>query len=83
MAALCLQIKGDDRPTMRHLEMELQGLQYPNISFLRNNPREQGCVTDEQTNTILQRTNTSAIHDSHSRRYSMEREILSSATFPR
>ncbi|CAL5001351.1 unnamed protein product [Urochloa decumbens] len=83
MAAQCLQMKGDDRPTMRHLEMGLQGLQHPNINFLRNNPREQECVT-EQTDTRFQRkTNTSAIHDSYSRRYSMEREMLSSATFPR
>ncbi|CAL5013348.1 unnamed protein product [Urochloa decumbens] len=82
MAAMCLQMKGDDRPTMRHIEMALQGLQYPSISFLRSNAREQERAT-EQTDMRFQRTNTSAIHDSCSRRYSMEREILSSGTFPR
>ena len=36
IAALCLQMKGDDRPTMRHVEMRLQGIQSSKNSFQEN-----------------------------------------------
>ena len=63
-AALCLQMKGDDRPTMRHIEMGLQVLhRYPNSNFLWNNSREQEFVT-EPTAVRFERINTNALHDS-------------------
>ncbi|GJN03910.1 hypothetical protein PR202_ga21406 [Eleusine coracana subsp. coracana] len=44
VAALCLQMKGDNRPTMRHVEMRLQGLQCSDSDF-QNNAGEQAVLT--------------------------------------
>ncbi|CAL5001349.1 unnamed protein product [Urochloa decumbens] len=68
IAALCLQMKGDDRPTMRHVEMRLQGLQSSNNNFQKNQGVLQMVNVEENIST---------------RRYSLEREILLSTTLPR
>ncbi|TVU00689.1 hypothetical protein EJB05_53871, partial [Eragrostis curvula] len=79
VAALCLQIKGDDRPTMRQVETVLQGIQSSNDCF-EGNPEMQGMGLSN--NTIFEGSNV-VVHDNNSRRFSMEREMLLSATFPR
>ncbi|TVU00152.1 hypothetical protein EJB05_54462, partial [Eragrostis curvula] len=78
VAALCLQIKGDDRPTMRQVETVLQGIQSSNDCF-EGNPGMQGMGLSN--NTIFEGSNV-VVHDNNSRRFSMEREMLLSATFP-
>lgn len=68
IAALCLQMKGDDRPTMRHVEMRLQGLQSSNNNFKKNQGVLEMVNVEENIST---------------RGYSIEREILLSTTLPR
>ena len=80
IAALCVQMKGNDRPTMRHVEMRLQGIQSSNNNF-QSNPRVQGLQIG-LSNTTFGGSNT-VLHDNGSRRCSMEREILLSTTLPR
>ncbi|CAL4999659.1 unnamed protein product [Urochloa decumbens] len=80
IAALCVQMKGNDRPTMRHVEMRLQGIQSPNNNF-QSDPGVQGLL--QIGRTTFEGSNNIVVHDNNSRRYSMEREILLSATLPR
>lgn len=68
IAALCLQMKGDERPTMRHVEMRLQGLQSSNNNFKKNQGVLEMVNVEENIST---------------RGYSIEREILLSITLPR
>jgi len=68
IAALCLQMKGDDSPTMRHVEMRLQGLQSSNNNFKKNQGVLEMVNVEENIST---------------RGYSIEREILLSTTLPR
>jgi len=68
IAALCLQMKGDDRPTMRYVEMRLQGIQGSDNKFQENLGVIEMANVEDNIST---------------RRYSMEREILLSTTLPR
>jgi serine/threonine protein kinase len=70
IAALCVEMKGNDRPTMRHVEMILQGIQSSNSNF-QSNPR---VLQIGLSNTIVEGSNI-GLHDNSSRRCSMEREI--------
>ncbi|TVU32393.1 hypothetical protein EJB05_24123, partial [Eragrostis curvula] len=79
VAALCLQIKGDDRPTMRQVETVLQGIQSSDDCF-QGNPGVQGMGLSN--NTTFEGSIV-VVHDNNSRRFSMEREMLLSASFPR
>ncbi|CAO2202433.1 unnamed protein product [Urochloa humidicola] len=80
IAASCVQMKGNDRPTMRHVEMRLQGIQSPNNNF-QSDPGVQRLQIGP-SNTTFEGRDT-VVHDNNSRRSSMEREILQSATLPR
>ncbi|CAO2211411.1 unnamed protein product [Urochloa humidicola] len=81
LAALCVLMKGDDRPTMRHVEMRLQGIQSSNNNF-HSNPGLQGLQIG-LSSTTFEGSNNIVVNDNNSRRFSMEREILMSATLPR
>ncbi|CAL5013356.1 unnamed protein product [Urochloa decumbens] len=81
LAALCVQMKGNDRPTMRHVEMRLQGIQSPNNNF-QSDPGVQG-LRAGLSSTRFEGGNNIVVHDNNSRRSSMKREILLSATLPR
>lgn len=77
LAAMCTKLKGEDRPTMREVEMALENLlvkkkQVACIS-IRTSRR-----TDEDEIMAHYRANNEA-----SRQYTMEEEILLSASFPR
>ncbi|CAO2207191.1 unnamed protein product [Urochloa humidicola] len=80
IAALCVQMKGDDRPKMRHVEMRLQGIQSPNNN--QSSPGVQGLQIG-LSSTTFEGSNNIVVNDNNSRRFSMEREILMSATLPR
>jgi serine/threonine protein kinase len=66
VAASCLQMKGDDRPTMRHVEMRLQGLQYSDNKF-QNNPEAQKVRTGLNNTAIQGGHNAIVAENIHSR----------------
>ncbi|KAL6859019.1 hypothetical protein ACP4OV_018021 [Aristida adscensionis] len=78
IAAMCLRLKGEDRPTMRYVEMRLQGLQGSGI----NVPGKEMQPTKLNRST-LHKGNDGAGNTNNSRQYSMEEEILLSASFER
>ncbi|CAD6246093.1 unnamed protein product [Miscanthus lutarioriparius] len=81
IAAMCLRTKGEDRPSMRYVEMRLQGLQCrPEIDI--------SLVEEDQLNelnglTIRGGNNGNAGDNYCSRHYSIEEEILLSASLER
>ncbi|WVZ92281.1 hypothetical protein U9M48_038359 [Paspalum notatum var. saurae] len=76
IAALCLQMKGVDRPTMQHVEMGLRGIKSSNTNKFQSN-LQIGLRT-----TTLEGSDVD-VGKNNSRRISMEREILLSTTLPR
>ncbi|KAL6644583.1 hypothetical protein ACP70R_016191 [Stipagrostis hirtigluma subsp. patula] len=79
IAAMCLRLKGEDRPTMRYVEMRLQGLHHGseiNIAGIEEQ-------LTEWNGSTFQGGNDSTGNNRSSRRYSMEEEILLSASFER
>lgn len=79
LAAMCLSSNGEDRPTMKQVEMRLEGLQGV-ASNIENSPR-----TEEHVLNISSVGDSNVNTDSNnlSRRYSMERELLHSMSLPR
>jgi len=79
LAAICTKLRGEDRPTMREVEMKLENLSakqklVPGITTTRRNDEDEAQV---QYMSIEPITNES------SRQYTMEEEILLSASYPR
>ncbi|KAE8812942.1 Wall-associated receptor kinase 2 [Hordeum vulgare] len=73
LALTCLSLKGEDRPTMRQVEMALERL------LVANKNTGQGRSTElNYTPTQISNNN-----DENSRQYSAEQALLLSATFPR
>jgi hypothetical protein len=64
-AALCLQMKGDDRPTMRHGETILHRIQSSNDNY-QDDPGVQAGM--ELRNTTFEGINNVGVHDNNSRR---------------
>ncbi|KAJ1261955.1 hypothetical protein BS78_09G068800 [Paspalum vaginatum] len=79
VAAMCVRASGEDRPTMKQVEMRLEALQSAGIN-IENTPR-----TEEHLVSIPSDGQRSCSTDGNntSRRFSMEREILLSMDFPR
>ncbi|CAO2207177.1 unnamed protein product [Urochloa humidicola] len=79
IAAMCLRMNGEDRPTMRNVEMRLQGLlgSETNVSV----------IEEDQVNGLngvtFQGGNANASEIYYSRQYSIEEEILFSASLER
>ncbi|CAL5096829.1 unnamed protein product [Urochloa decumbens] len=76
IAAMCINSSGEDRPTMKQVEMRLEALQSASTK-IGNDPR-----TEEHVMNIPSAGQRSGNTDG-SRRFSMEREILLSMDFPR
>ena len=79
LAAICTKLRGEDRPTTREVEMKLENLSakqklVPGITTTRRNDEDEAQV---QYMSIEPVTNES------SRQYTMEEEILLSASYPR
>jgi serine/threonine protein kinase len=78
ISAMCLRLKGEDRPTMRYVEMRLQGLQSSDIYI---------SGMDEQMDALNGQTcqgGDARVGDTYSsRQYSIEEEILLSASLQR
>ncbi|KAG2597847.1 hypothetical protein PVAP13_5KG221600 [Panicum virgatum] len=75
LAATCTKLRGEDRPTMREVEMTLENL------FVKKKVVE--CVTIPGRNEVQTHISTQHVVVSTSRQYTMEAEILLSASYPR
>ncbi|XP_062193655.1 wall-associated receptor kinase 2-like [Phragmites australis] len=77
LAASCIKLSGEDRPTMRQVEHKLQSLQASNMSWagkLENNGNTvMHCSSSKEGQNMKEL----------SRRYSLEQEFLLSARYPR
>ncbi|KAJ1276568.1 hypothetical protein BS78_05G224100 [Paspalum vaginatum] len=74
LAASCVKLRGEDRPTMRQVELVLEGLQASSKHGQNNMDRTViNCPSTLDGQSVEQL----------SRRYSLEQEILMSATYPR
>ena len=78
IAAMCLRMKREDRPTMRYVEMRLQGLQDSDIYI--SGMEEQLADLNGQT---FQGGDARVGDNYRSRQYSMEEEIMLSASLQR
>ncbi|KAF2920352.1 hypothetical protein DAI22_08g202600 [Oryza sativa Japonica Group] len=82
IAVMCLNLKGEDRPTMRQVEVKLEGLQGA-VNTIRGRRAVQlnSPLTEESDSNIVA-VGDAGYHNS-SRRLSMEEEFWSSMSFPR
>ncbi|KAF7849695.1 hypothetical protein BT93_L0379 [Corymbia citriodora subsp. variegata] len=57
LAKRCLKIKGEERPTMKEVAMELEGLRamanHPGVSGIDVNPEETICLLEEKTDVYM------------------------------
>ncbi|KAG0524639.1 hypothetical protein BDA96_07G228900 [Sorghum bicolor] len=78
LAAMCTKLKGEDRPTMRDVEMTLESLLVKKRQQVPFNGTRQTGETDSTPYMSTSRGTKEA-----SRQYTMEEEMLLSARFPR
>ncbi|KAM0846973.1 hypothetical protein ACQ4PT_055322 [Festuca glaucescens] len=69
IAVACVQLRGEERPTMRQVELRLEAAQWPN-GF-------------EVTGDVAENSPFESREESTSRQYSMEEEYITSARYPR
>ena len=79
LAVMCTKLRGEDRPTMREVEMRLESLLLkkkliPCITTARRNNEDE---------TQVQYMSIEPVTNGTSRQYTMEEEILLSASYPR
>jgi serine/threonine protein kinase len=79
LAAMCTKLNGEDRPTMREVEMTLENLRITNKHTRQNIATER----DETDQTTAPYISFEGFTMEASRQYTMEEEILLSATYPR
>ncbi|WVZ78925.1 LOW QUALITY PROTEIN: hypothetical protein U9M48_026565 [Paspalum notatum var. saurae] len=81
LAASCINLRVEDRPTMRQVEMALEAFQAPRENAPENVMLIRQSKEDIATNHLLtrRRINTEEV----SRQYSLEEEFLMSAKYPR
>ena len=80
LALTCLKLTAEDRPTMRHVELTLEGLQAFKRNIIDNVLVERS--EDHGTATSGPTTGHPNMKES-SRQYSMEEEFLLSSRYPR
>uniref|UniRef100_R7W6N7 Wall-associated receptor kinase 5 n=1 Tax=Aegilops tauschii TaxID=37682 RepID=R7W6N7_AEGTA len=83
IAAMCLGMKGEDRPTMRYVETKLQGLQSLENTVKGDPEMEEVPVKLRHRTFERSRDNADKEGHSNSRRYSMEEAMLFSASLQR
>ncbi|OQU83065.1 wall-associated receptor kinase 2 isoform X2 [Sorghum bicolor] len=84
LAASCIKLRGEERPTMRQVEVTLEGLQQRSNKMYKKDDM----VTKEFENVGIGANYSSWTKEGHkseesSRRYSMEQEMVMSARYPR
>ncbi|CAL4991182.1 unnamed protein product [Urochloa decumbens] len=79
LAAMCTQLKGEDRPTMREVEMALESL----LVKKRQVPYSGSLMKNGGDKTTAHYMSTNQDTEQASRQYTMEEEMLLSASYPR
>jgi hypothetical protein len=79
LAVMCTKLRGEDRPTIREVEMRLENL----ILKKKLVPCVTTPRTDNEDETQVQFKSNEWVNNDTSRQYTMEAEILLSATYPR
>ncbi|CAL4979417.1 unnamed protein product [Urochloa decumbens] len=79
LAAMCTKLKGEDRPTMREVEMALESL----LVKKRHVPYNGTLTRNEGDETTAHYMSTNQDIEQASRQYTMEEEMLLSASYPR
>jgi serine/threonine protein kinase len=77
LAVACVKLTGEGRPTMRNVELTLEGLKYSKEHVLDNVVAADGIATNSPTTVVLLERKES------SRQYSMEEEFMLSSRHPR
>uniref|UniRef100_A0A0E0QKT5 Protein kinase domain-containing protein n=1 Tax=Oryza rufipogon TaxID=4529 RepID=A0A0E0QKT5_ORYRU len=77
LAATCIKLKGDDRPTMREVEMALENMRVKKKHATLGTTSNR-CDGDQ---IVCDYLSTRGITDESTRQYIMEEEILSSVTY--
>jgi hypothetical protein len=81
LAASCVVLKAEDRPTMRNVEMTLEGIQ---ASLLKDMMHSVGTKLSKDKQAVVPYpTGESSSSKESSRQYSLEEEFLLSARYPR
>ncbi|CAO2191968.1 unnamed protein product [Urochloa humidicola] len=79
LAAMCTKLKGEDRPTMREVEMNLE-----NLLIKRSRvPCNETQTRNDGDQTMAHYMPTNGNSEEVSRQYTMEEEMLLSASYPR
>ena len=79
LAAMCIKLKGEERPTMREAEMKLEILRV-NMRVAPDTAASRRYDRDQIGSLYM---STEAVIVEASRQYTMEEEILSSGSYPR
>ncbi|CAL4982989.1 unnamed protein product [Urochloa decumbens] len=79
LAAMCTKLKGEDRPTMREVEMALESLLVKKIQVTYHGT----LTTNGGDETTAHYMSTNQDTEQASRQYTMEEEMLLSASYPR
>jgi serine/threonine protein kinase len=94
LAELCLRLHGEERPTMKHVEMELQTLLTERLNSCQADPRNEGQMQPRsltrwtrsdrhQSSHVLSYEGANLRSEDSQRCYSMEEEFIASASLPR
>jgi serine/threonine protein kinase len=78
LAARCTKLKGEERPTMREVEMALQ-----NLRATQTHARRDTTSRRNEDQIVAHDISTETVTKEGSRQYSMEQENLLSASYPR
>ncbi|GJN34639.1 hypothetical protein PR202_gb23321 [Eleusine coracana subsp. coracana] len=82
LAALCIKMNSDDRPTMRQVEHTLEGLQ-ASKKYIKINMATEAFEEEDNTSMDFLSTKEGQSTAQLSRRYSLEHEFQMSARYPR
>ncbi|RCV37441.1 hypothetical protein SETIT_8G063100v2 [Setaria italica] len=83
LAASCINLRGEERPTMRQVEHTLEGLRgskmYKNNGMVASDFMDDGVMISSPSSTI----EGQRLFEESSRRYSLEQEMIMSERYPR
>ncbi|KXG32614.2 hypothetical protein SORBI_3003G175100 [Sorghum bicolor] len=80
IAASCVKMKAEDRPTMRQVEMTLESIQAPVQNVVQRTGTR---ICDEKQKAVMYPLVEGTSKQESSRQYSLEEEYLLSARYPR
>jgi serine/threonine protein kinase len=81
LAVACVQLKGEDRPTMRQVELTLEGLQRSGDHVVSQ--AVESFAKDDRAMIFPSTNDERNTDDSTSRQHSLEEEVMLSTKFPR